>query len=387
MASKFYTNLYKTGRAVNAAAVAKSKHESISPTGDPSVDWTLGGGWARYRLNLIYGPSKSCKSFVAMHAAIEEQKRTGGDIVIFDSEYYFDDPAAVQRLADMGADLDKVHIISSNQLGILFGNIADLETDLKQSIAEDDPKKKNLNLCAIIIDSLGGIQVGNAENKILKGEVDEAGDAGRGNAKYINPVLGFVLRLCAEYKVTGFAVQHCIKNQEKYGPEYLLTGGERLKFLSNTILFLEGSTAKDSVLVGDGLRVDKEIKVEAAKGMAMVGKKILVRCEKTRNTTENKKAEFFINLKEAHFARAEESLFNLAKKLGVLYHPLSAEGKTSVSWYEFRKGDCAPMKFNGEAQTTEAMTDKTLFNDIYEACMASDKSEATEDEISEVKND
>ena len=378
MPSKFYTNLYKTGRAVNAAAVAKNKYESISPTGDPSVDWCLGGGWARNRLNLIYGPSKSCKSFVAMHAAIEEQKRTGGDIVIFDSEYYFDDPAAVQRLADMGADLNKVHIISSNQLGILFGNIADLEEDLK---------KDNIKICAIIIDSLGGIQVGNAENKILKGEVDEAGDAGRGNAKYINPVLGFVLRLCAEYKVTGFVVQHCIKNQTGYGPEYLLTGGERLKFLSNTILFLEGSTAKDSVLVGNGLRVDKEIKVEAAKGMAMVGKKILVRCEKTRTTTENKKAEFFINLKDAHFARAEESLFNLAKKLGVFYHPLNAEGKESIAYYEFRKGNCAPMKFHGEAETTDALTDASLFNDVYEACMMSDKTEATEDAISDVKND
>ena len=377
MASKFYTNLYKTGRAVNAAAVAKGKSDSIAPTGDPALDWSLGGGWAKNRLNLIYGPSKSGKSLIAMKGAVDQQKEKGGDIVIFDSEYYFDDPAAVQRLADIGADLDKVHIISSNQLGTLFGNIADLEVDLKE---------KNIDIAAIIIDSLGGIQVGNAENKILKGETDEAGDAGRGNAKYLNPVLGFVLRLCAENKVTGFVVQHCIVNQEQYGQKYLLTGGERLKFLSNTIIFVEGSTAKDSVLVGDEMRVDKDIKIEQAKELAMTGKKILARCEKTRNTTENKKVEFFLNLKEAKFARPEESLFNLAKRLGVVYHPQKDNGGESIAYWEFRKGTSAPMRFHGEAKTLEALEDKGLYRDVYEACMASDKTEAVSEKMSDVKN-
>jgi RecA/RadA recombinase len=379
MASKFYTNLYKTGRAVNAQALLKAKSESISPTGDPSLDWSFGGGFARNRLNLIYGSSKSCKSLIAMIAAVNEQKRTGGDILIFDSEYYFDDPSAVQRLVDIGADLTKVHIISSNQLGVLFGNIGDLETDLKN---------EEIKLCAVVVDSLGGIQVGNAENKILKGETDEAGDAGRGNAKYLNPVVGFVLRLCAEYKITGFLVQHCIINQEKYGSDYLLTGGERTKFLSNTILFVQGSTAQDSVLVGDEIRVKKDIKVEAAAGLAMTGKKILARCEKTRNTTENKKVEFFINLKEARFARREESILNLAMRLGVFYHPISKEtGKELNAFFEFRKGTSAPMRFHGEDKTFEALKNDDLYNDVYDACMASEKSDATAEEMIEVKDE
>lgn len=372
---KFMTQLLAANKVKADVVQAKLKGESTLYMGDPTLHWGV-GGWVRARANLTYGPYGSGKSSISLMACAAEQKKTGGLVVIFDSEYNHKDPheadldgnptedavAGRIRLAKAGLDPDKVLVIKSNEVDNLFAPLKQMEEDLK-----DDPSC----ISAILVDSWGGIQAEGAKKKIAEGEIASAGNSFGGNAKTMGPILQELLRLAAESGVSMFFVQHCMKNMDMYGPPYILIGGERLKFLVHNILFVESVQAKDAALM------DGEVKI---------GKKIRFKCEKSRNVVEGRKGEFFMDFQELKFAQPEFSLFNLATQLGIIAHPKTAvlddegnikvdkEGKPmykeSTHYWEYPVGAPTPMKWHGGPGTIKALTeDKELYNKVLDDCM------------------
>lgn len=355
--------------------------------GDPALQWGTGGA-VRGRANLIYGPSGSGKTALALYLAAQEQKLTDGWVVIYDSEYSHagplnpDENKALQRYRDAGLDTDKVIVIQSNEVGVLFGDLAALEKDIKND---------ELNVSALVVDSWGGIQTEQSKKKIEEGEADEAGNSFGGNAKTMGPILQHVLRLLAEQGVTGFFVQHCMVNMDQYGPKYLLLGGQKLRFLVHFILFLETVHAKDANLVaGHETAENKDVVVR-------VGKKIRFQCEKSREVIEGRKGEFWFDFEKIRFARPAESLYNLASRLGVIANVVEPEledkgpnkGKQKVDkdnklvfkqvkgWYQYPVGVESPQKFHGPNAAIDALTkNEQFYNEVYAACMRSENKDA-----------
>jgi len=374
----------------------KLRGEATSYMGDPALQWGV-GGWIRGRGNLIYGPEKSGKSSVCMKAAGEEQKKTGGWVLIFDSEYNYKDPNEVDESGNLteaatkarkrynmaGLDPDKVFIISSNEVNVLFKDLSEFEKQIREG---------DLEVSAIIVDSWAGIQDEHAKNAISEGEISKAGNKFGGTAKTMGPIMQSLLRLSAENAVTLFIVQHCIPNMDQYGPRWILLGGQKLKYLVHCALFVETVAAKDAGLLADGTTTK-----ENADGVR-VGKKIRFRCEKSREVVEGRKGEFWMNFETLEFAKPEESLFNLATNLGIIGHPEVVELETvgpnkgqpkvdkktgepikkiNKMYWEFPVGAPTPQKFHGEAKTVEALkSDKDLFNAVYQACLSSTKESA-----------
>lgn len=385
----------KRQNAMVADAIASLDRKATCYAGDPALDWMI-NGYSRGRLNLLYGPNKSGKSAISMIWAAQLQKENPDHwVIIYDSEYYYyNDPENVQRLITFGLNLDRVLIISSNQIGEAFHGLSDLEEDVKSQPVMDkksgkqktDEKtgeplftKPKMKVCAIVVDSWGGFQSDQAEAKIAKNEADTAGNSFGGNAKFINPIIGQLLRIQAENDITGINVQHCIKNVEQYGDRWILLGGERLKFLSHRIVFIESSQAADSKLVaGDLQNAKKDGELQ------FTGKKILGRCEKSRGVVEGRKCEFWMNFQDCRFARPEHSLFTLASNLGILYHPKGKDGKVNNVWWAYDM-DGKEIKAQGADKMAEALADNdALYKRVFQSCKESNKSDAAKGQVSDL---
>jgi len=384
--SSFMKKLAERDKAIKAVITERLAGEETLYAGDPALQWGT-GGVVRGKCNLVYGPSGSGKTGLCLIWAGEEQKRTGGWVVIFDSEYAHsaESPAALLRYRMAGIDTDKLIVLSSNEPDVLFGNLGDLEADIKN-------KKIPFNVSAIIVDSWGGVQGATAKTKIEEGDVVGAGNSFGGNAKLMGPILQHLLRLSAENAITMLFVQHTMMNMDQYGPRYLLIGGQKLRFLCHGILFVESVEAKDaSLLSGDEASVDNKFTV------ARIGKKIRFRCEKSRLVVEGRKGEFWMNFEDLKFARPGESLYNLASNLGVVGNCKQADLETTgpnkgeqkkddagnllfkdvKGWYEFPVGVPNPHKFHGPNAAIDALTvNKQLYDEVYAACMSSKKTDA-----------
>lgn len=366
----FLKKLLKKEHAGVLANLMETTENRLSYCGDPSLDWAI-KGWHTGGINLIYGPSGSGKTAIALAAAAAEWKKDETKFVlVYDTEYLsYKDRVMYERMVQFGIDASKIIYIPGNLIADLYDTLPDLEEDVKSG---------KLRLAAIVKDSLGGIQNMNAENKITKGEAGAAGDAHRGNAKSMNPILGVFNRMCAEHNIPAFVVQHCIKNQEMYGEKWVLLGGERLKFLSQRAVCVESSAARDGQMF-DGDIMFNSTKPAETEGLQKVGKKILAKCTKSRGGMEGCKAEFWFNFKEARYAKPEVSLFNLAVNLGIIYHP----GGNNSWWAYSMVGN--EVKAHGQSKMQEILAaNREVFDRILSDCKASVKTTATTDEMSAV---
>jgi RecA/RadA recombinase len=383
-AGGYLAKLKEHNKERNSRVKDALKGDYVGYCGDPSLHWAI-GGYMRARLNLLWGPTKSGKSTFALMWAAQEQKKTGGYVIIYDSEYNLEEsnPATRTRLEAVGLDPDKVIIISSNSMNELFFGLSDLEADIKA---------EKLKVAAILVDSWGGVAVESAIKKIADNEISDAGNSFGGNAKFISPLIQFFLRLAGEYAITCFFVQHCMMNMDQYGKKYLLIGGQKLRYLVHSSTFLEGVEAKDTRMDSSGHVIgQKEVDDFVA-----TGKMIRAYCDKSRQVVEGRKVEFWVDFEKAQFAKSEWSLFSLAERLGIVGHPTEAEtdkkgniktgedGKPIIKvknayWCYPADGAPGSTTWHGRPGMMEALKDKTLFDKIFKDCMESVAKNASSD--------
>lgn len=359
---RFMSSILKTMQGATTAAVIE-KDKSRPPTyikiDEPFLEWAIGGGFFRGRLNVLAGPSGSGKSFLATLAAGKLQQAIPDSIVIIkDIEHYYNMPERVSRLRKFGLDLERTAIFSSNKVDEVFSSLQAIEDGLKAGEGK---------IAAIVIDSLGGLQDNQALKKIADGSVEDASNRFGGSAKIIGTLVKFLNDLAAKYDVTVFLIQHAIEDMDfqKTGNKWIVTGGQKLKFQAECMLLTETVKAKETQVDSTG----NVIEHKERDMLVATGKTIRAKVLKSRGTMEGKVAEFMADFESCKIIRQDKSLFALASKLGVIYHPVSQDtGRANAQWWAFQV-DGKEQKYHGEEKTLKALReDNLLYFAVVKAC-------------------
>jgi len=298
---KYLSSLFKSEKVQVASEMMKNEANAIRSSGSVSLDYCLGGGIPVGEMVMFWGLPGSGKSLQALKMIAQEQKIYPNKYAIWiDTEYSF----SSTRAASLGVDVDRLVVIRSNTFEGAIAPLAKMEA----AIAE------NKDCCAIVLDSVKALTSINEQGQMEEGNVSSAANAYGGIAKSVNPALNILNRLANECQILTILCNHANANMDtmtsKYQP-WVLTGGQRLKHLCSTIIFLEKVSRKDSKLV-DESRLD-------AQGNAMqVGSLVRCKVNKTRQTVEGKVAEFYLNMETGELEKKENELGRLALALGVL---------------------------------------------------------------------
>jgi len=366
--------LKKMDGATTAAAIEKdtSRPPTFVKIDEPYLEWALGGGFFRGRLNVIAGPSGSGKSFLAILAAGKLQRAIPDSIIIIkDIEHYFNMPERVARLRKFGIDLDRVAIFPSSKVDEVFGTLQTIEDSLKAGEGK---------IAAIIVDSLGGLQDPHALKKIADGDIGDAGNKFGGMAKVIGTLSKFLNDLAAKYDVTIFLIQHAIEDMDfqKTGNKWIITGGQKLRFQAECMLLTETVNRKETQVDSTGNIIESKER----DALVATGKTVRVKVVKSRGTMEGKVAEIMADFDTCKIIRQDKSLFSLATKLGTIYHPVSSEtGKANVQWWAFTV-DGKEQKYHGEEKTLKALReDVDAYNSVVAACMANPNGYTPDDDV------
>jgi RecA/RadA recombinase len=365
----FFSKMLAEMECATLASEVSSEMDKL-PLGDPSLDYILGGGLAVNRLNIFAGQSGSGKTFLcAKAAAMLQQHRPDAWVVIFDMEYYYkDQPDRVARLGLMGLDLTKTMIISSNQPNVVFEKLDEMESEMKAG---------QVDICAVIGDSLGGLEDKHSADKFSSGEVEDAANKYGGMGKFIGALVRKLVRIAAENRCTILLVQHAIEDLAAAGKgikKYIVTGGQKLRLLCDAMLLSETVERKDALLTADNNSVEY-----GDKNVVASGKTIRFKCLKSRYCVEGRVAEVKINFDTCEIVRVEDSIISLAKLVGVLVHPVNPDtGAVNTRWWQFAGMD---EKYNGEKQVLEALKDKALFTKVLDLCNQSSGSLALSLEV------
>lgn len=339
---KYFSNLMKSEKAVLASAILEAQKNGIVSTGSCSLDWAC-GGIVRGAMSLLWGPAGSGKSTLALKLMAEEQKRYPDKYAIWiDTEYSFD----AARSASLGVDLDRVILFQSNLMEDAIAPLGKME----QEIIKDQ------SICFIGLDAIKGLTSINEQAQIGEGNVESAASAYGGIAKSVNPALNLLVRLTYETKCVTVLCNHAMANLDpmtsKYHP-YILTGGQKLKHLCSTVIFLNKPSRKDSLISSD---------LKDGAGHAItVGSTIVAKVNKSRKVVEGRAAEFYWNLQTGEFDKKERELINLAKGLGVLHIPA---GRAKM-YFGPEKDEVKGSSNEWEAKLA---ADETLYNKIWDAC-------------------
>lgn len=339
----YFSKLLKSER-VFTGVEAKNKVLQRVTTGSVALDWALSGGVPIGQLVLFWGPPGSSKTTQALKLVANEQKKYPDKWAIYiDTEYAFDP----NRAEEMGIDLERLLVFSSNTFE---GAIAPL-------VKIEDEIKKEKNICAIILDSINGLQSISSEKQMGEGKVESAANAFGGIAKSVNPALTVLNRISAECEILTILTNHANMNLDsmtsRYRP-YTLSGGQKLKHLVSVILFLEKPENKASKLFS-------QQKDNFGNNIAY-GSMIRCAVNKSRGCVEGRRAEFAMNLQTGEVEKQGSELVRLGIGLGVLYRN---PGKLALHFGDPESG----VKAKSEDAFAEMVeNDINLFNKIKEAC-------------------
>lgn len=340
-------------KAVLAKQLLDKKVEFIT-TGSVSMDWATGGGFTRGTMTVLWGSPGGGKTLLMLKTMSNEQKAFPNKIaIVIDSEYSFD----AQRAEAMGVDLSRLVVIQSNTIEGAFSEFG--------KIAEEMIKAKDV--CFIGVDSVRGFSSLSEEKAVLEGDMDKAINAYGGVAKTIGPVLNLLNRVTNEIGCTTILCNHAMANMDSrtsaYYP-YILSGGQKLKHLCSTILFIDKVNNKASRLVSEMTDVQGN--------PITIGNLMRVKVTKSRKTVEGKVAEFYWNLETGEFEQKESELFNLAKALGVL--------KGVGSWYTYGP-EKQGLKKQAKSWVDTLTSDKNMYNKILNECHAATSRVGAEDDF------
>jgi RecA/RadA recombinase len=297
----YFSSLIKAENAALASALLDAKKNSVVTTGSYTIDWATKGGIARGELTLLWGSPGSGKSTLMLKMMAHEQKAFPDKVaVLIDTEYSFD----ANRAKQLGVDMSRLVIFQSNMFEDAVAPLAKIAADII----------KDKSVCFIGLDSVKGFQSINEQAAMDEGKVDSAANAYGGISKSINPTVKILLRLAAETNCMVILCNHANMNMDprtsKYYP-YVLTGGQLLKHLCSTTIFMDKVENKKSKIFAAGVHSVNETEIS-------IGNVIRLKVTKSRRTVEGKVAEVAWNLETGEFEQRNEELFRLATSLNVL---------------------------------------------------------------------
>jgi RecA/RadA recombinase len=355
-----------------AKDVGKLASDIPSPTNNvtslpsPSMNWVVGnGGISRGKALCLFGPESGGKSLLMQLVIIQLLRdNPEGMCVLFDAEYSFN-PDWFRKLAGASGDpleafeveslVERLIVRQTNDPLKIFDYI---EGELQEMIQDGCP------IVGLAIDSVKSIRY----PKDIK-EKSTKMVMGGGGASYLGSALKGVLPVIRENGITTILVQQVYEEMDEYkkmSNPYIVPDGRALKHFCDYML--------------EVTRIDtKAGRIEEGKNMyggaQQVGHIVRVRGKKNRVGAPFRAGQFSLSY-TGGIINVPQEVFELAKSLGVIYHPINpATGKVNVQMWKFGEHD--PIR--GEANTLEWVKgDADLQKEIMAACYTVDSTDVLE---------
>lgn len=291
------------------------------PTRSPSLNWATGiGGFQPGKISVLYGAESAGKSLLAMMAIADVQKKDKEAIFIwYDAEFSFNLPL----FKKIGGDSSRLVIRKTNDPLLIFDHIGG---ELLEMLQDGAPIR------GIVIDSIKSIRYPKEVN--MKQTTDQK--MGGTGASYLPTALKLVIPVVAQFNLLTFLIQQVTMEMDPMkalANPYRLTEGKALQHAADVMLEItKVETKKGKMEEG-----------ETISGAAQqVGHMIRVKIKKNRLGPPMRMAEFTWHY-ERGVINTDEELFELAKSLGVVYHPMSAStGKPNNMMWQYANN--APIK-------------------------------------------
>lgn len=338
-----------------AADIAKPS-DSVVALPSPSMNWVVGnGGISRGKAVCLYGPESSGKSLLAQLIMIQLQKDIPDGICLwFDAEYSFNP----DWFAKLGGDPNRLVVHQTNNPVKIFDYI---EGELQELIQDGCP------IVGIAIDSVKSIRYPRDHKKESTALVQ-----GGSGAAYLGSAFKMILPVIRENNITTVLVQQVYEEMDQYkkmNNPFIVPDGRALKHFSDYMLEVTRIDTKDG-------------RVEVGKniygGAQQIGHKVRVKGKKNRVGAPFRCGEFTLNYTRG-ITNIGEEIFELAKTLSVIYHPVNPDtGKINAQMWAF--GD---FTIRGEDNMLKWVVDNPDKHDaIMKACYAIDS-----DEVLSARND
>jgi RecA/RadA recombinase len=328
---------------VVAAELSKTTLPPV-PTRSPSLNWaTQLGGFKPGKISVLYGPEQAGKSLLAMMAIADEQKRDAEAIFVwFDAEFSFN----LELFEKIGGDSSRLIVRKSNDPLKIFDYIGG---ELLELLQEGAPIR------GLVIDSIKSIRYPKEAN--MKQTTDQK--MGGTGASYLPTALKLIIPVIAEYNLLTFFIQQVtmeIDPMKALRNPYVITEGKALKHAADLMLEIVKLDTKNGIIESG----------ETITGAAQqTGHKVRVKVKKNRLGIPARMAQFTYHYDHGIIDTGGE-IFELAKSLGVIFHPVSATtGKENTMMWAF--GNYDPIK--GEDNMKQfVVNSKKVQDEIMKAC-------------------
>lgn len=354
MKNKWMTKLCRDEDCISASdAVSPSEH--VISLASPSFNYCIGnGGITEGKAVCLFGGESGGKSLLAQLAIIEVQKKYPDSVQMwFDAEYSFNK----DWFAKLGGDCSRLVLKQTNDPVKIFDY---MENEVLEMLQDGMPLK------ALCIDSVKAIRYPGDHKKI-----STAITMGGSGAKYLGPALKGLLPIVRKYSITTFLIQQVYEEMDEYKKmrnPYIVPDGKALKHFCDYMLQVDKIETKKGAL--------EEGKTIIG-GDRQVGHKVRVKGKKNRVGAPYRVAEFSLKY-DTGIVNVADELFELAKSLGIVYHPINDEGKVNMQFWQFGNHD----KIRGEANIKRWVAEnKNIQDEMYEVCLRAD------DSANDVRND
>lgn len=326
-----------------AAAEIPKPTDQVIPLASPSLNWAIGnGGLVVGKALCYYGPESGGKSLLMQLTLIEIQKQDPEAIcVLFDAEYAFN-PSWFKKL---GGDLDRLYVRQTNDPVKIFDYVSG---EMLELIQDGCPIK------AIAIDSVKSIKY---PKDIKKVSTDQT--MGGGGASYLGSALKHVTPVIREHNITCVLVQQVYEEMDQYKKmrnPWIVPDGRALKHFCDYMAQVDKLETKDGIIeTGENIHG----------GASQIGHKVRVKFKKNRVGAPYRTAQFTLDYQSGIVDTGNE-IFDLAKSLSVVYHPVNPEtGKENVQMWKF--GNYDPIR--GEQNMRQfVLSTKKVQDEIIAAC-------------------
>jgi recombination protein RecA len=289
----------------------------------PSFNWAVGnGGIVQGKAVCLFGPESGGKSLLMQLIMARIQQADPEAIgILFDAEYSFN-PEWFKKL---GGDTNRLIVRQSNDPLKIFDYMSP-EGEMYEMLQDGAPIK------FVGIDSIKAIRY---PKDIKSKSTDQV--MGGGGASYLGSALKGVLPVIREFNVTTIMVQQVYEEMDQYkkmNNPYIVPDGRALKHFCDYMIQVEKLETKAG-------RIEEGTNIHG--GAQQVGHIIRAKCKKNRLAAPYRTAQLTLRY-EGGITDTDVELFDLAKSLGIIYHP-TKDGKVNNQMWQV--GNHEPIR--GEA--------------------------------------
>jgi RecA/RadA recombinase len=321
--------------------------ENVIQLKSPSFNWAVGnGGLTEGKAVCFFGPESSGKSLLSQLCLIELQKKHPESIqILIDAEFSFN----ADWFQKLGGDLERLLVKQTNDPLEIFDW---MEKDVLEMLQDGAP------INGLMIDSVKSIRYP-GDHKSKSTDITMGGSG----AKYLGPALKGLLPIIRRFNITTFLIQQVYEEMDQYkkmNNPWIIPDGRALKHFCDYMLQVERVDAKAG-------RIEEGKTI--AGGAFQVGHKVRVKGKKNRVGAPYRVAEFSLRY-DTGIVDTENETYELAKSLGVIYHPISANtGKVNNMMWAFANYPHVKGETNMKFFIT---SDNKILDEVYQACLGAD---------------